>query len=50
MKKVLIIEDNQDVRENLAEILTLSGYEALLAENGKAVEEGQALLRVKVDG
>ncbi len=33
--KVLIIEDNHDVRENLGEILTLSGYETLLAENGK---------------
>ncbi len=35
MKKILIIEDNQDVRENLAEILELSGYTALTAENGK---------------
>lgn len=35
MKKVLIIEDNQDVRENLAEILTLGGYHAVTAENGK---------------
>ncbi|MFN0216941.1 MAG: response regulator [Saprospiraceae bacterium] len=35
MKKILIIEDNADVRENLAEILQLSGYEALVAENGK---------------
>jgi len=35
MKKILIIEDNSDVRENLAEILALSGYEAILAENGK---------------
>lgn len=35
MKKILVIEDNQDVRENLAEILTLSGYEAVTAENGK---------------
>ncbi|MCB0695288.1 MAG: response regulator [Saprospiraceae bacterium] len=35
MKKILIIEDNQEVRENLAEILTLSDYEALKAENGK---------------
>ena len=35
MKKILVIEDNQDVRENLAEILTLSGYEAITAENGK---------------
>jgi CRP-like cAMP-binding protein len=36
MKKILIIEDNLDVRENLAEILMLSGYEAITAENGKA--------------
>jgi CheY-like chemotaxis protein/CRP-like cAMP-binding protein len=35
MKKILVIEDNTDVRENLAEILTLSGYEATTAENGK---------------
>lgn len=36
MKKILIIEDNADVRENLAEILTLGGYEAFSAENGKS--------------
>lgn len=36
MKKILIIEDNPDVRDNLAEILSLSNYEALTAENGKA--------------
>ena len=35
MKKILIIEDNPDVRENLSEILTLSGYEAETAENGR---------------
>ena len=35
MKKILIIEDNSDVRENLAEILMLSGYEPMTAENGK---------------
>jgi len=35
MKKILVIEDNLDVRENLAEILTLSGYAASTAENGK---------------
>lgn len=35
MKKILIIEDNPDVRENLAEILMLSGYESVTAENGK---------------
>lgn len=35
MKKIAVIEDNQEVRENLAEILTLSGYETYQAENGK---------------
>lgn len=35
MKKILIIEDNPDLRENLAEILTLGGYEPVTAENGK---------------
>ena len=33
--KILIIEDNRDVRENLGEILTLSGYETKTAANGK---------------
>ena len=35
MKKILIIEDNQEIRENLAEILELSNYEVETAENGK---------------
>jgi CheY-like chemotaxis protein/CRP-like cAMP-binding protein len=35
MKKILVVEDNPDVRENLAEILQLSGYNAVTAENGK---------------
>jgi CheY-like chemotaxis protein len=35
MKKVLIIEDNLELRENTAEILELSGYEVVSAENGK---------------
>lgn len=34
-KSLLIIEDNQDVRENLEEILSLSGYDVITAENGK---------------
>lgn len=43
MKKILVIEDNTDVRENLLEILTLSGYEAMGAENGKTgVEKAQS--------
>ncbi|MBK6930840.1 MAG: response regulator [Saprospirales bacterium] len=36
MKKILIIEDNTEVRENLSEILSLSGYHTVTAENGKA--------------
>ncbi len=35
MKKVLIIEDNDEVRENTAEILELSNYAVSTAENGK---------------
>jgi DNA-binding response OmpR family regulator len=35
-KKVLIIEDNRDIRENIAELLALSGYEVDSADNGKA--------------
>lgn len=35
MKKVLLIEDNLELRENTSEILQLDGYEVLLAENGK---------------
>jgi CRP/FNR family transcriptional regulator, polysaccharide utilization system transcription regulator len=35
MKRILIIEDNADVRENTAEILELSNYEVITAENGK---------------
>ncbi len=35
MKKILVIEDNPEVRENLEEILELSNYEVATAENGK---------------
>jgi CRP/FNR family transcriptional regulator, cyclic AMP receptor protein len=35
MKKVLIIEDNVEVRENTAEIVELANYEVVSAENGK---------------
>ena len=35
MKKILIIEDNPDVRENTTEILALAGYEVIAAPNGK---------------
>jgi CRP/FNR family transcriptional regulator, cyclic AMP receptor protein len=36
MKKILLIEDNEDIRSNTAEILELSSYEVIVAENGKA--------------
>jgi CRP-like cAMP-binding protein/CheY-like chemotaxis protein len=35
MKKILLIEDNKDVRENTAEILALAQYDVLTASNGK---------------
>lgn len=35
MKKILLIEDNTEIRENTGEILTLAGYEVATAENGK---------------
>lgn len=34
MKKILVIEDNQDVRETLEEVLELSGYAVSTAEDG----------------
>lgn len=40
MKKILLIEDNPDVRENTAEILKLANYDVMTAENGK---EGVAM-------
>lgn len=35
MNKILVIEDNAEVRENLKEILELSDYEVITAEDGK---------------
>jgi CRP-like cAMP-binding protein len=35
MRKLLVIDDHDDIRENIAEILTLAGYEAFTAPNGK---------------
>ncbi len=35
MKTILLIEDNEDVRENTAEILELANYHVLTAANGK---------------
>lgn len=36
MKQILIIEDNEEVRENVAEILELAGYKVFTAPNGKS--------------
>jgi DNA-binding response OmpR family regulator len=39
MKTILLIEDNKDILENLAEFLEIEGYNILLANNGeKGVE------------
>lgn len=43
MKKILLIEDNNEVRENTAEILILAGYTVATAPNGKiGVEKAQS--------
>lgn len=36
MQKILVIDDNTDIRENTAEILSLAGYHTITAENGKS--------------
>ncbi len=35
MRNILIIDDHTEIRENITEILTLAGYNAIMAENGK---------------
>src|SRR5215203_5057252 len=35
MKSILVIDDNQDIRDNTAEILELAHYKVFTAENGK---------------
>ena len=35
MNSILVIEDNENIRENTAEILDLAGYKVYTAENGK---------------
>ncbi len=35
MKKILLIEDNLEMRENITEMLELANYEVQVAENGK---------------
>lgn len=43
MKKILLIEDNVEIRENTAEILELAGYKVATAENGKVgLEEARS--------
>ena len=34
-KKILVIEDTKEVRENIAEILESEGFEPISAENGE---------------
>lgn len=42
MKTILIIEDNEDIRENVEEILSLSSYKVITAPNGKeGIESAQ---------
>jgi len=36
MKKILLIEDNPEIRDNTSEILSLANYDVLTAANGKA--------------
>lgn len=35
MSKILVIEDNHEIRENIVEILELASYEVIIAKNGK---------------
>lgn len=49
MKKILLIEDSEEIRSNTAEILELSNYQVILAENGligieKAIENKPDLI------
>ena len=42
-KKILIIEDNRDLRENISEMLELAGYNVTSASNGKiGLEKAQS--------
>jgi CheY-like chemotaxis protein len=47
MKKILVVEDDRDIRKNMKLLLESEGYEVLLAENGRlALDylEGASLL------
>ena len=48
MKKILVIEDNLDVRENIAEILELSDYKVLQAADGKAGDHNSFKQRMRI--
>lgn len=43
MKKILVIEDNREIRENASEMLELASYEVYTASNGR---EGLQVLRL----
>ncbi|MBP8243099.1 MAG: response regulator [Chitinophagaceae bacterium] len=47
MKKILVIDDNPDIRENTSEILELAGFKTFMAVNGKKGVD--AALREKPD-
>ncbi|MEC5142474.1 response regulator [Chitinophaga sp. 212800010-3] len=47
MKTILLIEDNDELRENTADILSIAGYEVITAENGKTGIE--TILKQKPD-
>lgn len=47
MKKILLVEDNEDIRENTAKIISLSNYKVSTAENG--VEGLEKALEIKPD-
>lgn len=47
MNNILVIEDNEDIRETTAEILDLAGYKTHTAENGKVGVE--LALKIKPD-
>lgn len=34
MKKILVIEDEHDIRDSIQEILAFAGYQVILASNG----------------
>ena len=43
MNKILVIDDEQDMRETISEFLTMNDYEVVLAENGdEGIEKAKA--------